>query len=374
AYWRWDTLPPAGVPIEELWQAAHRTFTAAIQLRLGATRTAVASLSGGLDSRCVVAGLLAAGARVLTFNFAPPGSEDLVLGRSAAAALGTQHLEFPLGPTDFSDRMDAAYRKLLQNIVTDTRPGDLQRVWSGDGGSCVLGHIYINDTIVELMRGGLVAEAIDAYLALNQIGLPRKLFSRAVRDQITKYPRQGIREELERLALVDPGRRFHLFLLLNGQRRLHTRHYEDLDQRRFELVTPFFDAEFVALIAGSPIEPFLHHRFYNRWLQEFQHAVSTVPWQAYPGHEPCPLPKPPNLRSQWDNWYDDKSRAELLRQELALADDLVRSSRMPRQIINLPILRLARWLTRSRLGNYSHVFRCAAAFARYADGLRDAVP
>lgn len=364
-YWRWDRLPPANVPEAELPQAVHRSFIAAIERRLGGERSAVAGLSGGLDSRCVVAGLASLGADVHTLNFAPAGSEDLALGRLASVALGTRHFEAPSGPLEFWDRMQAAHRAWLERTPGD-RPRHTHRLWSGDGGSCTLGHIYITDNIVALMRDGQTEAAIDAYLARNRIGLPRKLFARAERDRLAGYPRQGIRAELDRLQDADAARRIHLYLLVNGQRRLHAKHYENIDLRRFELVTPFFDSDMIELIVTSPIEGFLHHRFYNRWLHEFQPAVASVPWQAYPDHAPCPLPKPEGLRNQWDNWYDDQASAEMAQRDLALADDLLRGSQLPRHLFNRHILWLARWLMSFNLGDYTHVIKCAAIFARYA--------
>lgn len=366
-YWHWSRIPAAGIPDEELPQAVYQSFMKAIDRRLHNEPQALAGLSGGLDSRCVVAGLRARGAEVHTLNFAPDGSEDLELGRLAAMTLGTRHFEFPSGPVDFWDRMQTAHQAWLQRVPAAELPRHTHRLWSGDGGSCVLGHIYISDQIIELMRDGNTDAAIDAYLVQNRIGVPGKLFVSRERERVLAYPRLGVSEELQRLEGGNATRRLHLYLLVNGQRRLLAKHYENIDLRRFEVITPFFDADMVQLIMGSPIEGFLHHRFYNRWLQEFQPGVASVPWQAYPGHVPCPVPKPDGLRSQWDSWYDAKANAEIEKRTLALAGELLRDPALPRYLINRHVLRMAKFLTGWGVGDYTHIIKCAATFTRYAN-------
>jgi asparagine synthase (glutamine-hydrolysing) len=365
-YWRWDQLAPTSVPDDELPREMHKVFMQAIERRLGNERSVVAGLSGGLDSRCVVAGLRGLGAEVHTINFAPSGSEDLALGKMAAQALGSRHFEFPTGPLDFWDRMHASHKAWYEATPPEERPTRPHELWSGDGGSCGMGHIYLNEQIVELMRQGSTEDAIDCYLKLNGIGLPGKLLSRRERQRMVAYPRTGVAEELRRLEAIDVGRRMHVYLMVNGQRRMHTNHYENIDLRRIELVTPFFDAELVKLVLSSPIDAFLRHRFYSVWLKEFQPSVLAVPWQAYPGHDPCPLPTPPGLRNQWDDWYDKQTSAELSKRDVKLADELLRDPRLPDGLFNRHVLWLARRLTGMGLGDYGHVIRCAAVFTRYS--------
>lgn len=365
-YWKWDELPASHVQREELPRAIFEAFTAAIERRLDGQQIAVAGLSGGLDSRCVVAGLQSRGVRVHTLNFAPSGSEDLALGKLAAQALGTQHFEFPVGPLDFWDRMQAAHQAWIQSTPHENLPPNPHRLWSGDGGSCGLGHIYLNEQIIMLMRAGDDEGAIGAYLQLNRIDLPRKLLARDARGRLIEYLRSGVRLELQRLKGADPTRRMHLYLMLNSQRRLLANHYENIDLRRFELVTPFFDSDLLQLVLTSPIEGFLKHRFYNRWLDEFPREVRDVAWQAYPGHAKCPVPKPAGLRTQWENWYDQHDSREIKRRELALADQVLSDARLPKHLLNRRVLWLARRLTGLGLGDYGHVFRFAATFARYS--------
>jgi hypothetical protein len=366
AWWRWDRLPPPALSDAELPGALYRAFEEAVRLRLGAERSVVAFLSGGLDSRCTVAVLRKLGTEVQTMNFGPAGSADLVLGRLAAEQLGARHFEVPAGPIEFWDRMLATY-EAWRTGPTAAGVEHPRRVWSGEGGSVGLGHVYVTPEIVALMRAGDAAGAARTYMRNASAGLARRVFRPAWRERMGD-PLAGIVEELGRLASPDPARNFHLYLMLNGQRRLLARHCEQLDLRRFELVMPFFDAEVIELVLARPVDEFLRHRFYLRWLKEFPPETTAVAWQAYPGHEPCPVPAPEGLRGQWGagGWYREEEYAQMRREDLAAIRRLLRDPRFPGWLLDRGTLWAAAWLTRLRLRDYSYLFKTAQALARYA--------
>jgi hypothetical protein len=78
--------------------------------------------------------------------------------------------------------------------------------------------------------------------------------------------------------------------MLNDQRRKLSAHFENLDLHRLELQLPFFDGAFLESVIATPLDWCLRHQFYVKMLPLFPPAVTEVPWQAYPGHQPCPLP------------------------------------------------------------------------------------
>lgn len=312
-YWRWDDLPltePSEVPAA---QHIYRQFQDAVELRLGGEKVAAAHLSGGLDSRAIVAALRTAGAEVFTVNYSPPNSQDQILGQLAADRLGTHHTFIPVKPLMDGDRhSNGTVRDWLDSpAYLAHQPLRPKVIWSGDGGSVGVGHVYLNADIVAATRQGDLERAVDLFMSSTGWGFSPKLLKDGVASSLSNLSRAGILAELAALQPADKGRIFHLFLMLNDQRRHLASHFENLDLARIELELPFFDAEFVAAIVREKIDPFLRHAFYLDWLKCFPEGVMEIPWQAYPGHVPCPHPLPKDLAYQWGDETKIKQREPL---------------------------------------------------------------
>lgn len=366
-YHDWDTIGPAVAAADGDTAGVHRAACAAVRRRLGDERRVVAHLSGGLDSRCVVALLRAAGAEVHTINYAPSGSADVVLGRDAAARLGTQHFEAAGGPSDFWARMissHADWRRSLGPLPVPARPG---RIWTGFAGESVMAPTGLSAEMLQALREGRPDAAIGAHFARLGAGLSARLFRRRLRASIVAGLHSSTRDELARRGGADPAQRLRLHVLLNEVRGNLAAHHEDLDLRRIELTLPFCDAELVAATLAQPIDALLGHRFYYRWLQDLPAAVSATAWQAYPWSEPCPIPLPPDLRTQWDGgWLGrDGARAEREQALAQITADLADPA-FPDQVLDRHMLALARQLTRAGTSRYLHLFRAARVFVRYA--------
>ncbi len=209
--------------------------------------------------------------------------------------------------------------------------------------------------IVEHMRAGRPAAAAAAYLQQEGAGTPRRFFKTEVAAALSDTLRRGILEELEDIRCDDGGRAFHLFLMLNDQRRHLFAHFENIDRHRLELHLPFYDSDFLALVLSVPVELCLGHRFYTKFLAHFAPAVTCVPWQTYPGHEPCPLPVPPDLGYQWE-----AGRRRAARRPLRLGN-----GDFPDPLFSRPQLRLAALAHRVGLRDYDYLIDALRVYQRY---------
>lgn len=366
-YWRWDEIKVSTDSETECLANVYEQFQAATKRRLKSDRSTSAYLSGGLDSRCVVAALCDRNVRTHTVNFARPGTQDYLFGNEFAQRIGSIHQSIPKKrgdrEPDYSALMSAALRAVDQNDFAAEHP---RLVWSGEGGSVLLGHVHLNDSIIESMRAGKIDSAIETFVEREQVDVPLKLFRPRVLESVRDVVVQGIREELACTHADDPGRNFYLFLMRNDQRRKLTNHFENIDIHRLEFQLPFFDGEFVAAVLATPLDWCLRHAFYLKWLRLFPGPVSRVPWQAYPGHEPCPLPAPADLAYQWDDEY--LAREDLTQEEkvLAQASQLLNSSDFPDQILNRNKFRLATWLHARGWRDYRYAIEAAQTYHLYA--------
>jgi len=364
-YWRWDDIPTSQQPESELLQEAYDRFQVAVQRRLHRDRCVFAFLSGGLDSRCVVAALSSKVEIVHTLNMSLPQTQDRVYGAEIARRLGTRHQEddFFIGDSGLFPRV----LRIIERIDTDqmSKIDHPLVLWSGDGGSLGLGCIYMTKETVDTLRRGPEEAGIRRYLEEQRKYIVRRLLRRRVFEAVCDTIESGVGEEFAKLRCEDPGQRLYLFLMLNDQRRHYASYFEEIDLNRLEPLTPFYDSDFLSLVTSVPLDLRLLHRFYNKWLNLFQPGVSAVPWQVYQGHEPCPIPHPRGLISQFDRTQSDYLHARRKRELFEQTSALLRSEIFPTPILRRLFLRLASLATRWRLSDYSYVQEAALTYARY---------
>ena len=315
-YFRWDKLAHTDGDDNRLINQLTDAFDRAVKKRLRGDKTTLAFLSGGLDSRTIVATLRKYGVDVFTVNFAPPETQDRIFGALVAASLGTKHHQLDV---PYSAAKDIYRQEFLQQWVDSI--GSLTRgperphcIWSGDGGSVALGHVYLDDQTVDQFEKGEAAAGIRAFLRYNRItGASNNAMVHAFRNQSREWHIESVREEIASMDGRSDGRALHLFLMLNDQRRHMAKHFENIDMRRFEFFMPFFDSDFLEVILRAPIRPFLRHALYHKWLMAMSPTAASVPWQTYPHHEPCPVRFKERLRYQFVDYHDRLEDSKLAR-------------------------------------------------------------
>jgi hypothetical protein len=238
-------------------------------------------------------------------------------------------------------------------------------LWSGDGGSVGVGLVYVDADMLPLAREGRWSEVLDLFLLRYGSRPLGRLYRRQVAPTVLRVPYEGLTEELALLGRAEAGRRLHLLLMVNDQRRHLATFYEDIDLHRLEMQTPFFDAEFLEAVLATPLEDGLRHRLYHRWLGEFPPAVRAVPWQTYPRHEACPLPVPPGLSGQWDVARTRRLQAARRRGRLATLRRVRRSADFPIAILRRSILAWYELAFGLGLRDYGYIARAADAYHRY---------
>jgi asparagine synthase (glutamine-hydrolysing) len=364
-YWAWDNIRESSVPTQELAAESYRIFLDAVALRNGADSTTAAFLSGGLDSRAIVAALVQRGLHVHTFNFSLTGTQDQVFGADFARKIGTTHTEQPrvVGRQVSAKIMADAWSASAEGASHPAERPNL--VWSGDGGSVTLGHVYLNRPMVAAARAGRTDAAINLYLSGWGGTVPRRLIRREMRETLSKIPYQGLLEEFSALNCADPGRALHLVMMLNDQHRHLAAHFESIDLDRLELQMPFFDSVFVSSVLRVPIDTCLEHTFYMQWLRCFPSVVLSVPWQAYPGHEPCPLEIPAALAYQWEESLVSKVRDSMRHDLLRQTSEILRASDFPDVLLRRHFLRLAAWVYRLGIRDLGYVTQAAEIYYKY---------
>ena len=137
--------------------------------------------------------------------------------------------------------------------------------------------------------------------------------------------------------------------VLTGKREVNA--MLDLVKQEIERI----DSRFLERALTIPVDWTLYHGFYHEWMGQFDRAARSVPWQTYPGQQPCPVPATQSFPTQWEasGTYELSDRAAW---PAPLADVLA-TLPFP-EILNRNYLRYVR--VRRRLGG-DHGYAVAAA-------------
>lgn len=370
-FWRWEKEIPADPdPDRELDEEIYQRFRRAVRRRLGPDPATVAFLSGGLDSRAIVAVLADLGATVHTVNFSLPGTQDRVFAREFAEAADTLHVRERFtkpvcnweGDWTFKlrDAWDASPHRKKAPVP---RP---RLAWSGDGGSVTTGgSANLTDPIAASMRQDELEQAAGCYSS----DLPEGILPPGRRNALKGSVVSGVRQELERIDHPDPLRRFHLFLLFNNQHRHMDGHFEHIDRHRLELHLPFFDRSYLEALFRIPMKRLRKHRFYHEWLERFPEVTTSVPWQTYPGHLPCPIPHDPDLPDQWEE-NSSPAAARLRRNGRRIRRGrlakMALSRSFPSDLLDRKRLLAAGLLDQTKMKDYGYVVNFAYDVFRHA--------
>lgn len=275
-------------------------FEEAVSMRVGGDRSVYSFLSGGMDSRSIVATLLNGSRHIEALNFSANASQDQYYAQQFAAEVGARlTLHCLVGGVfpNFSFLALAAKTELekVKSIDVDRR----QCIWSGDGGSVGLGHVYMDEAMLNIADQEGLAAVVEYFLKFNRIALPTKVMSRSTRRTMPRRLHEAVLGEMQRYRRHELGRQIYLFLLFNDQRRHLFKHFETIDQHGLELLTPFFDAKFLKAIVATPIRRGVLHRLYSEWFEHMPEVARRTRWQTYPGHVPCPIKTEEMGSYQW---------------------------------------------------------------------------
>jgi asparagine synthase (glutamine-hydrolysing) len=362
---RWDTIATDQRPLEAQLDEIHHCFSSAIARQDDGASTPIAALSGGLDTRVVIAGLLAARRPPVCLTFTWRNSLDGALATQFAAAAGLQqHIIGVPRPLDEPFLIKSGRAFVDAQLQLDA--GRLRRLWTGFGGSIGAGYVHSNNAPVALARAGDTLGAARLLLHGKGVAIANFLFGRAKAQRLSVQLEDQVVAALEANIPDDLGRRLQLYLLENQEPEQLRPLTENADHLGFDVAAPFYDPALLEKWLAVPLEQAQYHRAYVQWMQRLPAVVTAVPWQAYPGHEVSPLQLPAGA----DQWSDADSayQRQLTANDLALVDRCAQLG--VSATASVPIWR--RLAARSAVGlgfkRYSYLCRTSAAYAAFEQG------
>ncbi|WP_254530976.1 hypothetical protein [Natrinema gelatinilyticum] len=261
-------------------------FERACRQRSGCGSHDVISLSGGLDSRAVLAGFVTEGlpttaATMSSDEFVSPS--DVNIARKLATKLDVEWRRYEVGPPNGSDLNRIIKTKngqigLLTSFILEffrqlREEYDVGLTYvTGDGGDKVLPDLTPARPIAD--ESDLVEYIIEEnfFLSLEQVaritGLSAGAIRRSVRDRLEMYPE------------TDPAAAYvHFLVYERGVNFL----FEGEDRNRFFFwsTTPFYSIDFFRYAMNCPPSQKAQYNLYRSFLTELEPSAAALPHPDY---------------------------------------------------------------------------------------------
>lgn len=287
-YWRYKyTASMRDSEFKETAEELGRHLVRAVRRQSVRVGRVGVTLSGGLDSRCLVAAAGKVQIPVHTFTWAKENAFDRVFARQVAELYGTRHHDCDYAFMNLDTQFDEGMRlteglndyfdcHMLAHLHILADHTDL--VLNGYAGDLVLGGSYLrrwmrpmkSEEIARRMfawRNKLLAEPhLEHALVDPSLVLGEALPSARFRDAIAAIDGPSTGDVVDR------------FVLENRVRRV-TSIGTVIMQRSVESVAPFFDYDFIDLVTTVPAHKRIDHIMYLEVMRATFPEALDVPWQ-----------------------------------------------------------------------------------------------
>jgi asparagine synthase (glutamine-hydrolysing) len=254
-------------------------FSAACRARAGQTN--VVSLSGGLDSRSVVGGLLRneVAFELASFHNGGASTSDVRVGRRLAELLGQDYEIYEASPTtsDDADRLLTLLdgqniaemgfiQRFFDRLIQRYGPG--LTCFTGDGGDKAMPLLSIgrvprgvHDLVEHLLSG---CQAIYPAKAAEIAGIRLADLNNNLVDLIESYP-ESLKHKYARFAINERAQYF----IFNGEER---------NRRFFDHAAPFFAPQFFTAAMGISDRQKRNYRLYREFLTRLSPELARLPY------------------------------------------------------------------------------------------------
>ncbi len=245
-------------------------------------------LSGGLDSRLILAALKNPGA-MHTFCFGPPDSPDIVYARRVARAARTQHHEFLMRDGEWLRKIADRHARLTEGGHGLSHAHNLWRVeeaarhidvnFSGHFGDLLLGGSYVYDgdpadvteSLFQLFHGKWGGGFRDpAHFATSTL---------LAADDLHERMRDALERSFAPFAGL-PAPTAHDLFALQFHGRKQIQYYLVHNRPWIESRVPFLDLALLRHVYGLPPVLRADRRLQCAVLERFSPALAAIPWTA----------------------------------------------------------------------------------------------
>lgn len=268
-YWYWSQIKGSLLDFEDAIDQLGRLLINAVKKRFSADEKIGLSLSGGLDSRAILASINQ-GERVYAYTFGKDGCSDIEIAKHVAIKKGCRHTVYSLDTDNWLN-------------------GRFSGIWQTDGMLSLL-HMHANEAIkkvkenVDIDLNGFAGDLICGGSWIINKG--QRICAHTAKK---KFGKNIIFDDIDNSFYhtehEDP-------YFLNNRVRRFTNAGTILISNRIEQRKPFIDNELIEFIYSLPDSYREHSKLYNESLLAFfPDLYKTIPWQ----HTGLPISKTPHF-------------------------------------------------------------------------------
>ncbi|MDZ7372426.1 MAG: asparagine synthase-related protein [candidate division KSB1 bacterium] len=288
----WDYRPqPAQMSLQEAVHRFHCLMQQAVRRQLKTSRPVGLLLSGGLDSRSVLAPAVPVAPHLRTYTYGTPRAADVRLAKRLASACGVFHRLILQEPT-FLEKVGEEGVWITEGMLPcerfqafDAYPTILadgtEVLLSGVSGDLLTG-CYLKPRFLEARAKTSLEDAIP-FLRPQPFAKPerKELLTPRLYARYAEHAEETLRQALERYRDGwTPQQAFDHFRWYQFHRRIVV-FAAKLASVHFDVRSPFYDYDLVDFLATVPFELKLGQRFYREWFATFYPDLARIPSPRY---------------------------------------------------------------------------------------------
>jgi len=283
-YWTLAFDETAGVSEDELVEGLASAFKKSVARRLADGKRHGLALSGGMDSRAILAAIGDKASQIPAFTFGTKGCDEIRIARTIARKLGMEHHVIELNPDELplnfrdviylTDGMDYIGVGYLPLAYGEYRK-HMDVLLHGMEGDVLLGEYFLNDSL-------LYAGSEDDIVRILYNGIT--IFPEDIRSNLLKpeyYAKfkelslNSVRDEMRHIPEKQPGNRATHFAIRSIIWRTDLMGCV-IGRNQVEEAYPFFDNDFIDWVLKIPPGLRVNYRIYNRFLEKLSPMLAGV--------------------------------------------------------------------------------------------------